>query len=83
MTAMPQLVSLFNAVGGGAAALSPSTTTSACRPAGRRSASRRRIPTILDVIIGSVTFSGSVIAAGKLQGLIARPAHHPARAPGS
>ena len=29
MTAMPQLVSLFNAVGGGAAALSRSTTTSA------------------------------------------------------
>ena len=26
---------------------------------------------MLDVIIGSVTFSGSIIAAGKLQGLIA------------
>jgi NAD(P) transhydrogenase subunit beta len=28
------------------------------------------VPTLLDVIIGAVTFSGSIIAAGKLQGLI-------------
>src|SRR5262249_54196693 len=28
------------------------------------------VPTVLDVIIGSVTFSGSIIAAGKLQGVI-------------
>jgi len=26
--------------------------------------------TVLDVLIGSVTFSGSIIAAGKLQGVI-------------
>jgi H+-translocating NAD(P) transhydrogenase subunit beta len=67
MTAMPQLVSMFNAVGGGAAALvgihdytqhgaSVSATTS--------------VTTLLDVIIGGVTFSGSLIAAGKLQGVI-------------
>src|SRR5262252_3101133 len=49
MTAMPQLVSIFNAAGGGASA---------------------SVPTVLDVIIGSVTFSGSIIAAGKLQGVI-------------
>src|SRR6266699_4522657 len=28
------------------------------------------VPTVLDVVIGSVTFSGSIIAAGKLQGVI-------------
>jgi H+-translocating NAD(P) transhydrogenase subunit beta len=69
MTAMPQLVSAFNAVGGGAAALiaiygyieSESTvgvlgTTT--------------VFTLLDVLIGAVTFSGSIIAAGKLQGLV-------------
>jgi H+-translocating NAD(P) transhydrogenase subunit beta len=28
------------------------------------------VPTLLDVIIGAVTFSGSIIAAGKLQGVI-------------
>jgi len=68
MTAMPQLVSLFNAVGGGAAALvaiddfirlnssAPLDTT---------------IFVVLGALIGSVTFSGSLIAGGKLQGLIA------------
>ncbi len=67
MTAMPQLVSLFNAVGGGAAALvaiddfirlnsgAPIDTT---------------IFVVLGALIGSVTFSGSLIAGGKLQGLI-------------
>ena len=67
MTAMPQLVSLFNAVGGGAAALvaiddfirlnsnAPLDTT---------------IFVVLGALIGSVTFSGSLIAGGKLQGLI-------------
>jgi NAD(P) transhydrogenase subunit beta len=67
MTAMPQLVSLFNAVGGGAAALvaiddfirlssgAPLDTT---------------IFVVLGALIGSVTFTGSLIAGGKLQGLI-------------
>ena len=69
MTAMPQLVSLFNAVGGGAAAIvaifdylhivgGPGETVSTT------------IFVILGVLIGSVTFSGSLIASGKLQGLI-------------
>jgi NAD(P) transhydrogenase subunit beta len=69
MTAMPQLVSLFNAVGGGAAALvaifdylhvvgTPEEEISTA------------VFVILGVLIGSVTFSGSLIASGKLQGLI-------------
>ena len=70
MTAMPQLVSMFNAVGGGAAALVAiyeyiHTESNAGGVLGSRT-----VFTLLDVIIGSVTFSGSIIAAGKLQGLI-------------
>ncbi|MFG1990460.1 NAD(P)(+) transhydrogenase (Re/Si-specific) subunit beta [Actinoplanes sp. NPDC048988] len=62
MTAMPQLVSLFNAVGGGAAALialghHPATTAA-------------EVTGVLDVLIGAVTFSGSLIAAGKLAGRV-------------
>ena len=34
------------------------------------------IATILDVLIGAVTFSGSIIAAGKLQGADRRVADH-------
>jgi H+-translocating NAD(P) transhydrogenase subunit beta len=70
MTAMPQLVSMFNAVGGGAAALV--AIHDYIRVAGSVSgvAESVTIFTLLDVIIGSVTFSGSIIAAGKLQGVI-------------
>jgi NAD(P) transhydrogenase subunit beta len=67
MTAMPQLVSMFNAVGGGAAAL---VAIHDYMTAGATVSSSTSVTTLLDVIIGSVTFSGSIIAAGKLQGVI-------------
>jgi H+-translocating NAD(P) transhydrogenase subunit beta len=69
MTAMPQLVSLFNAVGGGAAALIAIDDY-----LGLAAGSAIRIDTnifiVLDIIIGSITFTGSIIASAKLQGLI-------------
>ena len=69
MTAMPQLVSLFNAVGGGAAALI--AIDDYLRLVGG-SAVRidEHIFIVLDIIIGSITFTGSIVASGKLQGLI-------------
>jgi H+-translocating NAD(P) transhydrogenase subunit beta len=67
MTAMPQLVSVFNAVGGGAAAL---VAINDYAHAGARVGEVTTVTTLLDVLIGAVTFSGSIIAAGKLQGLI-------------
>jgi NAD(P) transhydrogenase subunit beta len=71
MTAMPQLVSMFNAVGGGAAALVAiyGYIHDENLPGGVLGTTT--VFTVLDLIIGSVTFSGSIIAAGKLQGLIA------------
>ena len=68
MTAMPQLVSLFNAVGGGAAALV--AFGEVLRPGfvlGDVGVDLA-LPTVLDVLIGAVTFSGSLVAAGKLAG---------------
>jgi NAD(P) transhydrogenase subunit beta len=82
MTAMPQLVSLFNAVGGGAAALIAIDDYIRLAGAGAGGAAiplEISVPTVLDVIIGSVTFTGSLIASGKLQGLIAGK---PIRVPG-
>jgi NAD(P) transhydrogenase subunit beta len=68
MTAMPQLVSLFNAVGGGAAALI-AIGDGIPHPLGDAPV-RVTVPTVLDVVIGAITFSGSLIAAGKLAGKI-------------
>ncbi|MBI3688696.1 MAG: NAD(P)(+) transhydrogenase (Re/Si-specific) subunit beta [Actinobacteria bacterium] len=68
MTAMPQLVSLFNAVGGGAAAL---LAINDALHAGSHGLGRSIAVAVgLDVIIGSVTFTGSLVAAGKLQGIV-------------
>ncbi len=69
MTAIPQLVSLFNAVGGGAAAIIALYEFTELVHAPSIGASLS-VPTVLDVIIGAVTFAGSLIASGKLQGLI-------------
>jgi NAD(P) transhydrogenase subunit beta len=69
MTAMPQLVSLFNAVGGGAAALV--AIDDFVRVAGSADQSlSTTIFVVLGAVIGSVTFSGSLIAMGKLQGVV-------------
>src|SRR5436190_4062792 len=64
MTAMPQLVSVFNAVGGGAAALL------AVHDLLRTATAAAPLAAALDVLIGAITFSGSLVAAGKLQGLV-------------
>jgi H+-translocating NAD(P) transhydrogenase subunit beta len=81
MTAMPQLVSLFNAVGGGAAALV--AFGDAARHSGSLPLSDRPVSatlaTFLDVFIGGITFSGSLVAVGKLAGRIpGRPITFPA-----
>jgi NAD(P) transhydrogenase subunit beta len=70
MTAMPQLVSIFNAVGGGAAALVAIADYVKLAAAGSGVGEVTTVTTLLDVLIGAVTFSGSIIAAGKLQGFI-------------
>jgi len=69
MTAMPQLVSIFNAVGGGAAGLI--ATEDYITAVGRGEADVwLSVFVVLGVVLGSIAFSGSVIATGKLQGLI-------------
>jgi proton-translocating NAD(P)+ transhydrogenase subunit beta len=84
MTAMPQLVSLFNAVGGGAAALIAiddyiRLANVQTLIAGNPIPLEVSIPTVLDVVIGSITFTGSLIASGKLMGIISGK---PIRIPG-
>src|SRR5262245_52936255 len=69
MTAMPQLVSLFNAVGGGAAALVAIDDYIRGVSLGQMEVSTA-IFVVLGAAFGAVTFSGSLIASGKLQGII-------------
>ncbi len=78
MTAMPQLVSLFNAVGGGAAAIVALFDYGHVVGTPEEKVSTA-IFVVLGVVIGSITFAGSLIASGKLQGLISGK---PIRVPG-
>ena len=71
---MPQLVSLFNAVGGGAAALIAVHELVDIRAQSAEFVAQVPVQISLtaglDIVIGGVTFTGSLIAAGKLQGMI-------------
>ena len=78
MTAMPQLVSLFNAVGGGAAALIAIDDYLGLSAA---PSLQVNVATVLDIVIGSITFTGSLIASGKLMGLRITPSR-PVMIPG-
>ncbi|MDR3189609.1 MAG: NAD(P)(+) transhydrogenase (Re/Si-specific) subunit beta [Lactobacillaceae bacterium] len=71
MTAMPQLVSLFNTVGGGAAALvAINDALSPVKDGSMGHTVPGLISAVLGIAIGCITFSGSLIAAGKLQGIV-------------
>jgi NAD(P) transhydrogenase subunit beta len=70
MTAMPQLVSMFNSVGGGAAALIAIHEYMHDESLHTGVLGTTTVASVLDVVIGAVTFSGSIVAAGKLQGVI-------------
>jgi NAD(P) transhydrogenase subunit beta len=67
MTAMPQMVALFNGVGGGAVAL---IAWSEFRKYGGDYPLDIAIPSLFSAIIGSVSFWGSNIAFGKLQEIL-------------
>ena len=69
MTAMPQLVSIFNAVGGGAAGLIAIEDYWTAVDTAHADV-WLSVFVVAGSILGAVAFSGSVIATGKLQGFI-------------
>ena len=69
MTAMPQMVSFFNGMGGACAAVISIVEFDHLLHAGDVDTGMM-IVIILGLIIGSVSFSGSIIAYGKLEGKI-------------
>ena len=64
MTAMPQMVSLFNGMGGACAMFISLGEWIKGADEGQA------LPKLLGIVLGSVSFTGSLVAFGKLQGLI-------------
>ena len=71
MTAMPQMVALLNGFGGGASALVSGAEFLRFLSAGQDPAINVGVSIQLSVLIGGLTFSGSLVAFGKLQELLA------------
>ena len=67
MTQMPQLVAIFNGFGGGASAL---VASAEFLKAGADASMVLVVSITLSVLVGTLTFTGSFVAFGKLQGLI-------------
>lgn len=63
MTAMPQMVSFFNATGGAASAAVALVEFS-------KNPNQAVLVTLLGLVVGSIAFSGSMIAYGKLDGKV-------------
>lgn len=88
MTAMPQMVALFNGLGGGAAALvasleflkgaKPVAAVAGVEiPALHEPTMAVTIPMLFATLIGSLSFSGSIIAYLKLEGKFEKPMTFP------
>jgi H+-translocating NAD(P) transhydrogenase subunit beta len=78
MTAMPQMVALFNGVGGGAAALIALAEFHNLAPDPGRIGGDETVAILLSALIGSVSFAGSLVAFAKLQDLVSgRPIVYP------
>ncbi len=70
MTEMPQMVALYNGVGGGAVALIAWSEFRHDLSVGGAIPLDVFVPTLFSMVVGSISFWGSNIAFGKLQGLI-------------
>jgi NAD(P) transhydrogenase subunit beta len=79
MTAMPQMVALYNGVGGGAVALIAWSEFRHDLAVGIEIPLETFVPILFSMVIGSISFWGSNIAFGKLQGIVPS---QPIKAPG-
>jgi NAD(P) transhydrogenase subunit beta len=84
MTAMPQMVALFNGVGGGAAALISLVEFHGVWAHSGDVGVERGIATVFSALVGSISFAGSLVAFGKLQELVSgRPITYPGQQVGN
>lgn len=75
MTDMPQMVAIYNGMGGGAAAAIAAIEFAK----GEAHSTGTLILAVLGALIGAVSFTGSCVAFGKLQGLIKKAHRLPAQ----
>jgi NAD(P) transhydrogenase subunit beta len=68
MTAMPQMVAILNGLGGIASALVAASEVAELNVAGV--AAETAISILVSIVIGAITFTGSFVAFGKLQGVV-------------
>jgi NAD(P) transhydrogenase subunit beta len=80
MTAMPQMVAVFNGVGGGASVLVALSEYRRLAPEPGALAGDVLVAALFSALIGGVTFTGSMMAFAKLQELVSgRPVVFPAQ----
>ena len=78
MTAMPQMVALFNGVGGGAAALIALAEFHETAPLPGSLVGEETVSIAFSAMVGAISFAGSLIAFAKLQELLSgRPITYP------
>ncbi len=78
MTAMPQMVGIYNGLGGGASLLIAAAEFFRYYKIDSGFDVQNAATIMITVLIGAVTFSGSIIAFGKLQGFVqSRPITYP------
>ena len=73
MTAMPQMVAIYNGMGGGAAGAIAAVELFGTKTPG----TTQLVVTLLGALIGAISLSGSLIAWAKLQGVIKKPLRVP------
>jgi NAD(P) transhydrogenase subunit beta len=78
MTAMPQMVALFNGMGGATAALVSAAEFLRLTQAGESIGMGEATSIVLGTAIGAISFTGSIVAFGKLQEILpGRPLQFP------
>jgi NAD(P) transhydrogenase subunit beta len=70
MTAMPEMVAAFNGFGGAASALVAGAEISSRTSGGGSIPGSETLTILLSILIGTVTFTGSLVALGKLSGRV-------------